>query len=1686
MLSSRPESFVHILRDHAEQRPDQPVYHALAPGADAPVDVLTFGGLDRNARAIAVAVRQRCRPGDRALLLYPPGLDFVAGFFGCLYAGVVPVPVYPPNPARLARTLPRLAAVAVDADAAVLLGSAPLLSVAEPLLGDVAGLAELGRVPTDEVDGSLAGSWRRPDVDPDAPALIQYTSGSTATPKGVVLSHANVLANCRQMRAKIEADPEAGARFVSWLPLYHDFGLITSVLHTAWSAGQSWLMSPLDFLADPLSWLIAIGRYRGTVTAAPNFAYDLCVRRADPDRLRDLDLSSWRLSLCGGEPVSQRTLERFTATFAPYGLRPECLYPAYGMAECTVVATGGHYDRPWRHRTVAADALAGGEWRPAERDATRIRELVGCGEAMAGSRVRIVDPDTLRPCPPGRIGEIWISGPHVGLGYWNRPDESERVFRARVAGEDETTYLRSGDLGVVDDGELYVTGRRKDVIFVAGRNIYPQDIERTVADVDPALRPGATAAYGVAVDGTGNGTEDIVVVQEIARGATGDHGELCEAIRRAVHAEHALPVSRVVLIAPGSIPKTSSGKIQRGATRAAIDAGELPVVHDWRPPASPARVTAVNPAAPPRQPHICVIGAGPAGLVAAHALRRRGYERITVLERGDRVGGRTTDYHDGTGGYHGDVFVATDRYTTVRALADEVGAVPVFDDRTSTRRASLQDLRLSRRLLGEPDSTSSVAEHLRHVTAHLDPGHHDAALASLLTMSGYGFPADVPLPYFRMLGSILPPTRRAVPCPPRVYPDLWQRLAKRLTDQPGTQLLLRTEVTGVEVEPGSPQDAPLLRVRTTTSPDGNLFDRVLVAVLPHDALRFLDAEDFAAAHELLRQVRRVDYAVTAFTATGLTEPEYVLEENFRPARRGHVMGLHRAGEVYYALQYADGPVDPGSCLEADVATVGGAVRQVCLRRRLPFFPHVSADALASGFYRELDELQGRSNTFFLGALPGFDLTETVARHATALVEDRFDRYAALTDAEDENEGQVPRWFELMSRFPVTPPHLQGFLPRYYRLPGSDQLFLDQRDEVVAQGVLDVAVDPLVDDALRRGPWALRGKVPAPVSLIALPNPVDNGEHLFVMVVKVPVPPGGAIGAGQEKAAWMVFGTLPCAAVLDVRTSCDLMDGLLSGDAFSLVDAAGPDLFFHRARRGIANPLLTSYDTYGAMIYETPDLVAVLHLAPRETGGAATGTSARPLDAVRAHLLRREVTFDVMVQSRPKASLPFVGSGMLRDDWAEWNENTPWSGDRYPLRGLGTLTLPVQDVDAWNADDIGMTAAHGAIHFDDRSPEPPLLSAGLFRAFQRIIPEVRAVTEAEFRRTSRTAGIEEMLVDRIREMCGMTVDRTSNLVDLGMSSVELVQLAQYVRTALRVDVPATVLFDLPDLGEVVAYLEATVEGRPYTAERRVRTVELRAGRRAAEAADAAPAGTTVCCFPPIVGSGDVYRALSAGLGGDVLLRTMNDLNLYQDVPRDVMVPELGLAYADEIQRDQPAGPYHLLGYSFGGLLAYEAAHILTGRGARVASLVCLDGPAPHALATLARLNAGVDPDTVTGRMIGALLAGGSRYTPPPLDQVVHLVRARDDKVFGLEDDTLGWSAAGVRTVVHWVAGDHLSMMKRPCVTEVTDIVRKLLETPASPSGERDSSSVFPVNSRDGNSGPAPCEKHSQPAGRDNCT
>ncbi|MFG2192937.1 FAD-dependent oxidoreductase [Streptomyces sp. NPDC048639] len=1661
-----PDSLVQVLRERAEQRPEQPVYHSLARGADAPVRVLTFGGLDRQARAIAVALRDRCPSAGRALLPYPPGLDFVVGFFGCLYAGVVPVPVYPPNPTRLERTLPRLEAIAADAEAAVLLSTAPVLSFAEPLLGDRPNLGGLACIATDEVDASSADSWCRPDIDPHTPALIQYTSGSTSAPKGVMLSHANVIANCRQMLEKIDADPRAGSRFVSWLPLYHDFGLITSVLYTAWSGGQSWLMSPIDFISDPLSWLEAIGKYRGTISAVPNFALDLCVRRARPDRLSGLDLSSLRLSLCGGEPVSQQTLERFTTTFAPYGLRPDCLFPAYGMAECTVVATAGRLGRPWRHRRVEADLLARGQWRHAaptsgrspqsrEPQRTRSQDMVGSGAAMAGTRVLIVDPDTHHPCPPGRVGEIWVSGPQVGLGYWNRPEESERVFRARLEG-DERPYLRSGDLGVLDDGELFVTGRRKDVIFVAGRTIYPQDIERTVGEADGSLRPGAAAAFGVARDGT----EEIVVVQEAGRRCVGgDPTAVCEAISQAVHAEHALPVSRVVLIAPGSIPKTSSGKIQRSASKAALEAGELTVVTDWRPSERRRSSDRVKPPArtgPPRQPQVCVIGAGPAGLTAAFALQQRGYERITIVERGDRVGGRTTDFADPTGGYYGDVFLGSDRYTTIRTLADRVGAAPMFEDPSVASTSPAHDQRLAQRFLWTPERITSVEEHLRFTTAHADPSNHDVALSELLTMSGYGFPAEVCLPYFRLLGSVAPPTSHEPArfhLRPGFFPELWQRLARHLTDRPGTQLLLRTEVTGVRVEPPGGGDGPLVRVHTTTSPDGSLFDRVLVASLPKDALRFLDAQDYTAAHGLFGKVKYNDYAVTAFTATGLAGNRYVLRENFEPARRGHVMAVHRRGDIWYALQY-DGPkTDPQDCLADDVATLGGTVDEVLLHRRLPFFPHVSDGALASGFYRELEELQGRSNTFFLGALPGFDLTESVARHATALIEDRFAPYGesaeanATTDAGDDNEGQVERWGQLVGRFPAVPPQLPGLLPRYFRLRGSEQVhFTPALDESVMRGVLEIDADPAINGPLRSGPWAMSGELPVAASLMSVPNPDSRYDPIFMWALKMNVPADcpsgthGAVSRGMPKELWLLFTTLPTVFPLTLRWPCELMEGLLNGDVDHHMefDDGG------KARQRIGNPLLAPFDTSGGMIFESPAEVGVLHLVPRRNDAhEEIHDASRAMAAVRPHLLRGEAAFDLMIQARPKNTLPFVGADMQRDDWVKWNESVPWSTRDHPLRKLGTLTFPVQDVDSQDRDDLGLTAAGASMAYHTPWTEPTQLLPPLMRACRGIAQLPQPVTQAEFRRTGRRSSIEEMLVSRVREVSGVSVDRTSNLVDLGLASVELVQLAQYVQAVLHVDVPATMLIDLPDIGSAVNYLEAVMEGRPFVPERRIRTILLRAGQRASDAGpESAP--TTVCCFPPIVGSGDVYRALSAELGSAVLLRTMNNLLFYQEVVTDLMLPQMGQEYADEIQRQQPEGPYHLLGYSFGGLLAYETAHVLTRRGAQISTLVCLDGPAPHSLATLVEINKGrVDPDTLTGRMITAAIAGGADYIPPRLDRSIHLVRARDDKVFGLQDRTLGWAAAGVRTVLHEVPGDHLSMMKRPGVAEVSGIVRALL-------------------------------------------
>jgi acyl-CoA synthetase (AMP-forming)/AMP-acid ligase II len=557
-----------VLLTRAAQQPGARAYCFLIDGEhEGPW--LDYATLHREARTIAVALRDVAEPGDRALLVYSPGTAFVSAFFGCQYAGVVPVPAYPPRPGQLAEGWSALGHVAADCAPRVILADrtvAPFI----PTGGAVPALADLRCIVTDQLAPSGAGRWRQPRFDGDALALLQYTSGSTSDPKGVMISHRNLMHNQRVIATALEHYRYVGTG-VNWLPPYHDLGLIGGVLQTVYLGAALVLMSPLAFLQNPFNWLKAVSRYRADTSGGPNFAYDVCVQRSTPEERAALDLSNWSVAAIGSEPVSPRTMDQFATAFAPAGFKPEAFYPCYGLAESTVFVTGGARTAPPVVHHLDAPALEQGRAVRVARAETGAVPVVGCGRPWLEQEVCVVEPESRVRLPDGSVGEIWVRGPSVARGYWNRPDATEETFQARLATGDGP-YLRTGDLGFIHDGELFVTGRTKDVIVIRGRNHYPHDIEATVQGANPALRPGCGAAFEVARDGQAR----LVIVQEVERRfrAT-DAAQLAGDVRQAVAERHELQVYDVVLLEAGSIPKTSSGKVRRARCRAAYASGEL-------------------------------------------------------------------------------------------------------------------------------------------------------------------------------------------------------------------------------------------------------------------------------------------------------------------------------------------------------------------------------------------------------------------------------------------------------------------------------------------------------------------------------------------------------------------------------------------------------------------------------------------------------------------------------------------------------------------------------------------------------------------------------------------------------------------------------------------------------------------------------------------------------------------------------------------------------------------------------------------------------------------------------------------------------------------------------------------------------------------------------------------------------
>ena len=579
--ASGHRSLIDVLAERAQLFGDRNAYTFQNTGGD---ETISFAELDLKARSIAGVLQETIEPGDRVLLLFHAGLDFITSFFGCLYAGALAVPSTFPKPRR---PMPRLQSIARNCGATAVLTDSNTLGVIDKVSG-TPEFANTKWIAVDSITDSAASKLSPLEISRSDLAFLQYTSGSTSDPKGVMVSHGNLLHNLETIRQGFDLrSAEEGGEVqngVFWLPAYHDMGLIGGILETMYVGGHSVLMSPAAFLQRPIGWLESMSKYSATISGAPNFAYELCCNRATEEQCSSLDLSNWKVAFCGAEPIRPETLHMFAEKFAVSGFSQDSFYPCFGLAEGTLLASGAEGPGPLVVRHVDRDALAENriEWvTQAEVDGGTGQSLVGCGDALNGQRIAIVDAKTREECGDDSVGEIWLNGPSVAGGYWGHEEETKESFHAHLATGDGP-FLRTGDLGFKSEGQLYVTGRVKDVIIIRGRNHYPQDIEKTACDSHEALRQDSGAVFTLS---GAKGDEQVIVVHEIDRQyRKADFDEVIRAVRRSVAEVHEMEVHGVVLIRHMSLPRTTSGKAQRHLCRKQMLSGDLKLLADWKKP----------------------------------------------------------------------------------------------------------------------------------------------------------------------------------------------------------------------------------------------------------------------------------------------------------------------------------------------------------------------------------------------------------------------------------------------------------------------------------------------------------------------------------------------------------------------------------------------------------------------------------------------------------------------------------------------------------------------------------------------------------------------------------------------------------------------------------------------------------------------------------------------------------------------------------------------------------------------------------------------------------------------------------------------------------------------------------------------------------------------------------------------
>ncbi|QIF00768.1 fatty acyl-AMP ligase [Roseimicrobium sp. ORNL1] len=569
----RVQTLMDLVEHHAATGGQSRAFVFLQDGVQETA-FLTYPELDRQARSVAAWLQSQGLEGQRALLLFPSGLEFVVAFLGCLYASVIAVPA---NPPRLNRKAHRLRAMVEDSQAALALTTSRMQERIRPALVE-AGIEGLAFASVDSLTAGLESQWRRPAVNSESLAFLQYTSGSTSQPKGVMVSHGNLLANHRMMQEAFGQTKDT--RIVTWLPLFHDMGLIGNVLQALYLGTECAIIPPEVFLMKPVCWLQAMAQRRATFSGAPNFAYELCAQKISGEQCLGLDLGSWETAFCGAEPVRHATMERFAATFASCGFRKQALYPCYGLAEGTLFVAGAGKSTGAHAACFSAASLENHRAQEVSvaEAGTPSRILVSCGHTWGQQQIVIVDPETRERCAPGMIGEIWISGPNVAQGYWLGGMKTTHGFDASLPDVEGAHFFRTGDLGFIHDGGLYVSGRIKDLIIIAGRNHDPGDIEHTVCASHPSIRSSGCAAFQAEVEDDAK----LIIAVELERTSDGQNGAatlispiasalqtIVKHIREAVAAQHDLSVHEVVLLRPAALPKTSSGKIQRHATKVA-------------------------------------------------------------------------------------------------------------------------------------------------------------------------------------------------------------------------------------------------------------------------------------------------------------------------------------------------------------------------------------------------------------------------------------------------------------------------------------------------------------------------------------------------------------------------------------------------------------------------------------------------------------------------------------------------------------------------------------------------------------------------------------------------------------------------------------------------------------------------------------------------------------------------------------------------------------------------------------------------------------------------------------------------------------------------------------------------------------------------------------------------------------